>query len=151
MINELNKGIQQVTPQASSQGAKPSVDVAKPTQTNVVDMLSSGSAVVSTKQQVEKQQVQSEKVPEKMQEKAEELAQDLQSYSQQFNRSIQFNVNDDTGNVIINVIDADTNETIRQIPSEEMQELQMRLSDIMDSMEESGDIAAKSIFINSTA
>ena len=37
-----------------------------------------------------------------------------------FNSALQFNVDDSTGQTVVKVIDADTKEVIKQIPSEEM-------------------------------
>lgn len=54
-------------------------------------------------------------------------AQEMQKLSNMLGRKIQFNVNQDSGNVVIKVLDLSTNEVIREIPSAEMQRLQARL------------------------
>jgi flagellar protein FlaG len=45
---------------------------------------------------------------------------DLNDYVQNLQRSLQFNIDEDSGHTIIRVVDANTDEVIRQIPSEEV-------------------------------
>lgn len=54
-------------------------------------------------------------------------AKEMQKLSNMLGRKIQFNVNQDSGNVVIKVMDLNTNEVIREIPSADMQRLQARL------------------------
>ncbi|MBN46514.1 MULTISPECIES: flagellar protein FlaG [unclassified Methylophaga] len=45
---------------------------------------------------------------------------ELNSYMQNLNRSLQFSVDDQSGDTVIKVIDSETDELIRQIPAEEL-------------------------------
>lgn len=45
---------------------------------------------------------------------------ELNSYMQNLNRSLQFSVDDQSGDTVIRVIDSETDELIRQIPAEEL-------------------------------
>lgn len=45
---------------------------------------------------------------------------EINSYMQNMNRSLQFSVDDKSGDTIIRVIDSETDELIRQIPAEEL-------------------------------
>ena len=45
---------------------------------------------------------------------------ELNSYMQNLNRSLQFSVDDKSGDTVIKVIDSETDELIRQIPAEEL-------------------------------
>ncbi len=45
---------------------------------------------------------------------------ELNSYMQNMNRSLQFSIDDQSGDTVIKVIDSDTDELIRQIPAEEL-------------------------------
>lgn len=54
-------------------------------------------------------------------------AQEMQQISNKFGRKVQFNVNKELDNVVITVVDSNTNEVIREIPSAEMQRIQARL------------------------
>ncbi len=44
----------------------------------------------------------------------------INKFIQQFNRNLQFTVDEDTGINVVQVIDSETEEVIRQMPSEEM-------------------------------
>ncbi len=43
----------------------------------------------------------------------------LNSYAQSINRNLEFNIDNDSGKTVVKVIDAETDELIRQIPDEE--------------------------------
>jgi flagellar protein FlaG len=45
---------------------------------------------------------------------------ELNSYMQNMNRSLQFSVDEQSGDTVIKVIDSETDELIRQIPAEEL-------------------------------
>lgn len=40
---------------------------------------------------------------------------------------LQFNVNQELGSIVINIVDPSTNQVIKEIPSEEMQQLKIRM------------------------
>ena len=68
-------------------------------------------------------------------------AQDLDRTVQQLNelaqtvrREIRFTIDDSTGRTVINVLDAETEELVRQIPSEEVLTVAARLKDEADSV-----------------
>ncbi|MDO8826496.1 flagellar protein FlaG [Methylophaga sp.] len=54
---------------------------------------------------------------------------ELNSYMQSMNRSLQFSVDDQSGDTIIRVIDSETDEVIRQIPAEELLVLRSSLEE----------------------
>lgn len=55
---------------------------------------------------------------------------DMQNFVQSVQRDINFNVDDSSGRVVINVTEATSGEVIRQIPSEEALRLSENLSEI---------------------
>lgn len=63
----------------------------------------------------------------------EKQAQNLQDLSDIKGWNVSFRVDEDLNQTIIRVVDADTQKTIRQIPSEEMLSLSKRLEAIRDS------------------
>jgi flagellar protein FlaG len=68
---------------------------------------------------------------------AEELQQQLEKFAQSeqtIRRSLRFKVDTDTGSTIIKVIDRKTDETIRQIPPEELLTLSKRLKELNEDM-----------------
>lgn len=65
-------------------------------------------------------------------EKAQEVVEQLNNHAQSINRNLQFSVDDDSGKTVIRVINSETAELVRQIPSEEV----LRLSEtIRESIE----------------
>ncbi|WP_084306008.1 flagellar protein FlaG [Phytopseudomonas flavescens] len=53
----------------------------------------------------------------------------MQDYAQSVRRNLDFQLDDSTGRVVVQVINSDSGEVIRQIPSEEVLELASRLED----------------------
>lgn len=53
-------------------------------------------------------------------EELEAAVSSVREYIKPFNSDLQFSVNDETDKVIVKVVDSETKEVIRQIPSEEM-------------------------------
>ena len=62
-------------------------------------------------------------------EKVEDAVVKISDYVQNLQRDLQFNVDKDSGRVVIKVLDSKTNELIRQIPSEEILELAGNVGD----------------------
>ncbi|MCW9023764.1 MAG: flagellar protein FlaG [Gammaproteobacteria bacterium] len=69
---------------------------------------------------------------EMTQEKLEEVVSHLKEYVQNTQRDMDFSVDDETGRFVVKVIDSQTNEVIRQIPSEEMLSIARHLVDYME-------------------
>ena len=71
---------------------------------------------------------------------AQELAQatrDLSDYIQTVSRSLQISVDQDLGSTVITVMDSDTDEIVRQIPSEEVLQIARFLQEQQASAESS--------------
>ncbi len=62
-------------------------------------------------------------------EQLQEAVAELNSFVQNINRSLQFNVDNESGGTIIKVLDSETEELIRQIPSAELLELSKRIEE----------------------
>ena len=60
--------------------------------------------------------------------------QQLNELAQTVRREIRFTVDDGTGRTVINVLDAETDELVRQIPSEEVLALAAKLREEADSV-----------------
>ncbi|NQZ53504.1 MAG: flagellar protein FlaG [Piscirickettsiaceae bacterium] len=89
----------------------------------------SDSAVVSTKeiQAVPKEHTESanenaafEITGQDQKKKLEEKVAQLNDYVQHLNRNLEFSIDEQSGDTIIKVIDAETKELVRQIPSQEI-------------------------------
>jgi flagellar protein FlaG len=67
--------------------------------------------------------------PKAVQDAVEKLSEFVETVS---NRSLQISVDEDLSRVILKVVNRDNEETIRQIPAEEVIELMKRMRDIAD-------------------
>ena len=79
-------------------------------------------------------------VQEAPRQSAQELAQatrNISDYIQSVSRSLQISVDDDLGTTVIRVLDADTEELVRQIPAEEALALARFISEQQASLESS--------------
>ena len=55
-------------------------------------------------------------------------SQQLQKMSEMVDgRKIQFNVNKELGSVVVKIVDSNTNQVLKEIPSEDMQKLKLRI------------------------
>jgi flagellar protein FlaG len=91
------------TKQQAARDASPAVVVSTTQQT-----------ATATSESLEQQELERQQRAEALQEKVTEL----NDYMQHFNRSLQFTVDDSSGDTIVKVIDSDTDEVVRQIPSQ---------------------------------
>ena len=62
-------------------------------------------------------------------EQLEKMAQQLQDFMGEMNRSLQFQVDEDSGRDVIKVLDKNSGEVIKQYPSEEVLNLVSKLSE----------------------
>jgi len=62
----------------------------------------------------------------------DKVVSELKAYVQNSQRNLDFHVDDRTGRVVVQVVDATNDSVIRQIPSEEMVALAHRLQDFME-------------------
>ncbi len=83
---------------------------------------SDAGAVSRTAKAVAPPPVQQSAPPEQpaSKEQLEVAINSIREYIQPFNSDLQFSVNQDTNQVVVTVVDSQTKEVIRQIPSEEM-------------------------------
>lgn len=69
---------------------------------------------------------------------------DISEFVQNIQRSIQFSVSETSGRTIIKVYDAETDELIREIPSEEMQ----RIAEVIAKQLDSGEQPSNGILVS---
>lgn len=63
--------------------------------------------------------------------KIQETVDQLQNLSEFLDRKVKFNVNEELDRVVIKVIDPSTDKVIKEIPSAEVQEMQIRIKDAL--------------------
>ena len=72
------------------------------------------------------------------QEALEKVVSQLNSYIQNTQRDVDFSVDDSTGRVVVRVIDSESEEVIRQIPSEEMLAISRHLIESLETEQPKG-------------
>lgn len=81
----------------------------------------------------EAQQATQEVSQQVSEEKAREVVEQLNNHAQLVNRDLHFSVDDDSGRTVIKVVNSETAELIRQIPSEEVLKLSETIRESVDS------------------
>ena len=92
-------------------------------------------ATTSAQETAKKQALQeAQQAPQEVsQEKAREVVEQLNNHAQFVNRDLHFSVDDDSGRTVIKVVNSETAELIRQIPSEEVLKLSETIRENTDS------------------
>ncbi len=62
-------------------------------------------------------------------DEVQRMLREIVNFSDAFNRKLQFSVNNDLNQVVVKVIDRDTDKVIKEIPHEGLQRLHMRLKE----------------------
>lgn len=88
---------------------------------------------------VEVTEVETQEVDvELSQEALEKVVSQLNAYIQNTQRDVDFSVDDSTGRVVVRVIDSESEEVIRQIPSEEMLAISRHLVESLETEQPKG-------------
>ena len=66
-------------------------------------------------------------------ETLDKVVSQLKIYAQNLKRDLQFSVDENTGHVVVNVLDSETHEVIRQIPPEELLALAQHLAESFEN------------------
>ncbi len=107
-------GVGQSQPVKASEAVQPSRGAA---ESRAADVSTQSGRNAGSSQAVDEQAV-------------EEIVDGLNEYVQQVERHLQFSVDRESGKTVIRVVDAATEEVVRQIPADEILELQRRLGDL---------------------
>lgn len=95
---------------------------ANPSENRVADQQAKAEEQQNTQNALSAQTIaqskQSEEGSEKQRDKLEQAVTKLNDYIQSVQRDLQFNVDDDSGRMVVKVVDRKTNEVVRQIPDE---------------------------------
>ena len=68
-----------------------------------------------------------------------EMVDDLNGFAQSVQRQLHFSVDQDNGKVIVKVVDAETKDVIREIPSEEIRNMQKQLGEVSEKLFHKGE------------
>ena len=102
--------------------ASPTATVGRPK----MDVHENGN--VAPTQQAEEPE-KAEKAEEEQQEPLKDVVSHLNDLVRELHRELEFSVDQDSGDTVIKVIDRETDEVVRQIPSEELVHLRKRLQE----------------------
>lgn len=69
------------------------------------------------------------KEPRPDQETLDEVVSDMNNLVRELHRELQFSIDDESGETVIKVIDSETDEVVRQIPSEEVVRMRRHLQE----------------------
>jgi len=75
------------------------------------------------------EQAKQAKPAEQDQQPLDDVVSELNSLVRELHRELQFSVDDESGETVIKVVDRETDEVVRQIPSEEVVRLRQRLQE----------------------
>ncbi len=99
--------------------------------------VSADNAVNQERQSIAIAEIHAEQV-EMSRDELESVVSQLQDYVQSIQRDMKFQIDDATGRVIVQVIDSNSQEVVRQIPSEEMLAIARHLADSIANNEAKG-------------
>jgi flagellar protein FlaG len=140
MINEISQNMAGLQP-PQKRGASGGGDSAQVQRT--VD-----ASRVAELEKRESVQVASSATVEK--EELEEAVNSLNEFAQSVKRQLEFSVDKDSGKTIVKVIDSETGETIRDIPSEEVRSMQKHMKELSEQFF-GKDTASPSLLFNGKA
>ena len=101
------------------------------------------SAVTMSKSNVVKQAVEpitpnGAQVAQNIEQNLAQIKEDSQQLQKMYEmvdgRKLQFNVNKELGSVVVRVVDSNTNQVLKEIPSEDIQKLKLRLRKAMGNL-----------------
>ena len=101
------------------------------------------SAITMSKSNVVKQTVEpitptGAQVAQNIEQNLAQIKEDSQQLQKMYEmvdgRKLQFNVNKELGSVVVRVVDSNTNQVLKEIPSEDIQKLKLRLRKAMGNL-----------------
>ena len=122
-----NESVAQLTSLVSNSGNKSEISVTRIREVDVESV----ERVDTSKQMAEVRQATAEQA-KISREAFDKVVSELEAYVQSSQRNLNFQVDDRSGRVIVQVIDASNDRVIRQIPSEEMVAISQRLQEYLD-------------------
>lgn len=79
----------------------------------------SGSEAPATENNVSAKASPAVKIEQSSPEKVEDAVRQIEQFTQSVAQNLKFSIDEDTGKTVVKIMDSQTNELIRQIPSEE--------------------------------
>ncbi|PLY16723.1 MAG: hypothetical protein C0631_02975 [Sedimenticola sp.] len=126
MISEISQKMTGVTSPQSRGDSGNASRVEEARETQFVKGAASGLAASHTKETAGAEK------PVMTGEQLGGIVDDLNQFAQAVKRQLQFTVDDESGKTRIKVVDAESGDIIREIPSEEVANMQKRLKEVSD-------------------
>ncbi|MCP4288153.1 MAG: flagellar protein FlaG [Gammaproteobacteria bacterium] len=131
MINEISQNMLGTT---ASQPRRESGAVSRTQDTQAVSV---SNAPVSKGQEFAK--VREPAAPAVDEKKLEEMVDDLNGLAQSVQRQLKFSIDAEDGKVYVKVVDAETKDIIREIPSEEVRNMQRHMKEVSEMIFQKGE------------
>ena len=123
-----NETIASVVSQVDTRSSGSEISVTRIRDVDVVEL----EPRVTTKQRLSDVRDATAEQMQVSREALDKVVSELKAYVQNSQRNLDFHVDDRTGRVVVQVVDATNDSVIRQIPSEQMIALSHRLQDFME-------------------
>ena len=123
-----NETIASVVSQVNTRSSGSEISVTRIRDVDVVEV----EPQVTTKQRLSDVRDATAEQMQVSREALDKVVSELKAYVQNSQRNLDFHVDDRTGRVVVQVVDATNDSVIRQIPSEEMLVLSHRIQEFMD-------------------
>ncbi len=123
-----NESIASVVSQVDTRSSGSEISVTRIRDVDVVEL----EPRVSTKQRLSDVRDATSEQMQVSREALDKVVSELKAYVQNSQRNLDFHVDDRTGRVVVQVVDATNDSVIRQIPSEEMIAISHRIHDFME-------------------
>lgn len=105
----------------------------------------------TVEKQVQPEQTASARASVVDEKKIETVVEDLNDFVQSAQRQLEFFVDKESGKTVVRVIDSDTGDTIRNIPSDEVLNMQKQLKEMSDRMFDSETMGGLSLLFKGKA
>ena len=123
-----NETIASVVSQVDTRSSGSEISVTRIRDVDVVEV----EPQVTTKQRLSDVRDATAEQMQVSREALDKVVSELKAYVQNSQRNLDFHVDDRTGRVVVQVVDATNDSVIRQIPSEEMIAISHRIHDFME-------------------
>ena len=123
-----NESIASVVSLVESRGSGSEISITRIRDVEVAEV----KPQVTTKQRLSDVRTATAEQMQVSREALDKVVSELKAYVQNTQRNLDFHVDDRTGRVVVQVVDATSDKVIRQIPSEEMIAISHRIHDFME-------------------
>ncbi len=144
MTNEISQNVVGVISSKSKGSPRGVSEVPVPTSIKALEQ-------PTVEKQVQPEQTASARASVVDEKKIETVVEDLNDFVQSAQRQLEFFVDKESGKTVVRVIDSDTGDTIRNIPSDEVLNMQKQLKEMSDRMFDSETMGGLSLLFKGKA